>query len=66
MKSREQYIRERRIAFLKAENLARQNPSYDKAQAEIIDKSTVASWGSRELKSIYEEIGVEVGNIQKG
>lgn len=49
------YIRERRAAFLKAENEARKDPNYDQEQAKIIDKGALASWGERELKSIYKE-----------
>jgi len=50
-----QYLRERRAAFLKAENEARKDPNYDREMAEIIDKSTKASWGINELTSIHEE-----------
>ena len=49
------YIRERRAAFLKAENEARKDPNYDQEQANIIDKSALASWGIHELESIHEE-----------
>ena len=55
MNPHDKFMRERRMAFLKAENELRKNPNYDRAQAEIIDKSVLAGWGRDELKSIYEE-----------
>ena len=63
MNPHESFIRERRMAFLKAENEARKNPNYDRSQAEIIDKSTLANWGERELKSIHDEHEVSNGSI---